>query len=101
VIVVMGHTGCGAIKGAIDNVQLGSLTGLLAKIRPAVIATNYSGERNSKNDEFVNAVSKTNIQQTISEIRKGSDLLTSMEKDGQIKIVSAMYYLNGGKVEFE
>jgi carbonic anhydrase len=101
VIVVMGHTGCGAIKGAIDNVQLGSLTGLLAKIRPAVSATNYSGERSSKNDEFVNAVSKTNIQQTISEIRKGSDLLTSMEKDGQIKIVSAMYYLNGGKVEFE
>ena len=55
----------------------------------------------SKNDEFVNAVSKTNIQQTISEIRKGSELLTSMEKDGKIKIVSAMYYLNGGKVEFE
>jgi carbonic anhydrase len=101
VIVVMGHTGCGAIKGAIDNVQLGSLTGLLAKIRPAVSATNYSGERSSKNDEFVNAVSKTNIQQTISEIRKGSELLTSMEKDGQIKIVSAMYYLNGGRVEFE
>jgi carbonic anhydrase len=100
VIVVMGHTGCGAIKGAIDNVQLGSLTGLLAKIRPAVSATNYSGERSSKNDDFVNAVSKTNIQQTISEIRKGSELLTSMEKDGQIKIVSAMYYLNGGKVEF-
>jgi carbonic anhydrase len=101
VIVVMGHTGCGAIKGAIDNVQLGSLTGLLAKIRPAVSATNYSGERSSKNDDFVNAVSKTNIQQTISEIRKGSELLTSMEKDGKIKIVSAMYYLNGGKVEFE
>jgi len=101
VIVVMGHTGCGAIKGAIDNVQLGSLTGLLAKIRPVVSATNYSGERSSKNDDFVNAVSKTNIQQTISEIRKGSELLTSMEKDGQIKIVSAMYYLNGGKVEFE
>jgi carbonic anhydrase len=101
VIVVMGHTGCGAIKGAIDNVQLGNLTGLLAKIRPVVSATNYSGERSSKNDDFVNAVSKTNIQQTISEIRKGSELLTSMEKDGQIKIVSAMYYLNGGKVEFE
>ena len=97
VIVVMGHTGCGAIKG----VELGSLTGLLAKIKPAVSATIYSGERNSKNDEFVNAVSKTNIQQTISEIRKGSELLTSMEKDGKIKIVSAMYYLNGGKVEFE
>ena len=101
VIVVMGHTGCGAIKGAIDHVELGSLTGLLAKIKPAISATNYSGERSSKNDDFVNAVSKTNIQQTMSEIRKGSDLLTSMEKDGKIKIVSAMYYLNGGKVEFE
>jgi carbonic anhydrase len=101
VIVVMGHTGCGAIKGAIDNVEMGNLTGLLSKIKPAITATNFSGERSSKNDDFVNAVSKTNIQQTISEIRKGSDLLTSMEKDGKIKIVSAMYYLNGGKVEFD
>ena len=101
VIVVMGHTGCGAIKGAIDNVEMGNLTGLLGKIKPAITATNFSGERSSKNDDFVNAVSKTNIQQTISEIRKGSDLLTAMEKDGKIKIVSAMYHLNGGKVAFE
>lgn len=61
VIVVMGHTSCGAIKGAIDNVVLGNLTGLLDKIKPAIIATSYSGERNSKNDEFVDAVAKMNV----------------------------------------
>jgi carbonic anhydrase len=101
VIVVMGHTACGAIKGAIDNVELGSLTGLLDKIKPAISATTYSGERSSKNDAFVDAVAKTNVQQTINEIRKGSTVLSSLEKEGKLKIVGAMYHLNGGKVEFE
>ena len=100
VIVVMGHTACGAIKGAIDNVELGSLTGLLDKIKPAISATTYSGERSSKNDAFVDAVAKTNVQQTINEIRKGSAVLSSLEKEGKLKIVGAMYHLNGGKVEF-
>jgi len=100
VIVVMGHTACGAIKGAIDNVELGSLTGLLDKIKPAISATTYSGERSSKNDSFVDAVAKTNVQQTINEIRKGSAVLSSLEKEGKLKIVGAMYHLNGGKVEF-
>jgi carbonic anhydrase len=54
-ILVMGHTGCGAIKGAIDNAELGNLTGLLAKIKPAVAATTYTGERTSKNYAFVDA----------------------------------------------
>ena len=101
VIVVMGHTACGAIKGAINNVELGSLTGLLNKIKPAISATTYSGERSSKNDAFVDAVAKTNVQQTINEIRKGSDVLSSLEKNGKLKIVGAMYFLNGGIVEFE
>ena len=101
VIVVMGHTACGAIKGAIDNVELGSLTGLLDKIKPAISATTYSGEKSSKNDGFVDAVAKTNVQQTIDEIRKGSTVLSSLEKEGKLKIVGAMYHLNGGKVEFE
>jgi carbonic anhydrase len=101
VIVVMGHTACGAIKGAIDNVELGRLTGLLDKIKPAISATTYSGERSSKNDGFVDAVAKTNVQQTINEIRKGSDVLSSLEKEGKLKIVGSMYHLNGGKVEFE
>ena len=101
VILVMGHTACGAIKGAIDNVELGSLTGLLDKIKPAISATTYSGERSSKNDAFVDAVAKTNVQQTINEIRKGSEVLSSLEKAGKLKIVGAMYHLKGGKVEFE
>jgi len=101
VILVMGHTACGAIIGAIDNVGLGSLTGLLDKIKPAISATTYSGERSSKNDAFVDAVAKTNVQQTINEIRKGSEVLSSLEKAGKLKIVGAMYHLNGGKVEFE
>ena len=101
VIIVMGHTACGAIKGAIDNVELGSLTGLLDKIKPAIGATKYSGERSSKNDEFVDAVARTNVLQTINELRNGSDVLSALEKKGSLKIVGAMYFLNGGKVEFE
>ena len=100
VILVMGHTGCGAIKGAIDHVELGNLTGLLAKIRPAVDETQYAGDRSSKNNEFVDAVAKTNVQRTIDAIRNGSNVLAPMEKDGKIKIVGAMYHLNGGAVEF-
>lgn len=101
VIIVMGHTACGAIKGAINNVVLGKLTGLLDKIKPAISATSYSGERSSSNDEFVNAVAKMNVLQTINDIRTGSDILRSLEKNGALKIVGAMYHLDGGKVEFE
>jgi carbonic anhydrase len=100
VVLVMGHTGCGAIKGAIDHVELGNLTGLLAKIRPAVDETQYTGDRSSKNYEFVDAVAKTNVRRTIDAIRNGSNVLAPMEKDGKIKIVGAMYHLNGGAVEF-
>jgi carbonic anhydrase len=100
VVLVMGHTACGAIKGAIDGAQLGNLTGLLNKIKPAVTATHYDGERTSKNDEFVDEVAKTNVRQTISEIRRRSDVLAALEKDGKIKIVGSMYNLVGGRVDF-
>jgi carbonic anhydrase len=93
----MGHTACGAIKCAINGVQLGSLTGLLDKIKPAISATKYTGERTSNNDEFVDAVAQTNVLQTVNEIRKGSEILSFLEQ----KIVGAMYHLKGGKVEFE
>src|SRR5512136_1767273 len=68
VVLVMGHTACGAIKGAIDNAQLGNLTGLLAKIKPAVQATTYTGERTSKNYAFVDAVARKNVELTLADI---------------------------------
>jgi carbonic anhydrase len=100
VVLVMGHTACGAIKGAIDNAELGNLTGLLAKIKPAVAATTYTGERTSKNYAFVNAVARKNIEITMADIRKDSPLLAQMESNGAIKIAGAMYNLETGVVDF-
>jgi carbonic anhydrase len=100
VVLVMGHTGCGAIKGAIDNVQLGNLTGLLAKIRPAVEATQYQGERSAKNYGFVDAVARKNVELTVIDIRHHSAVLADLETSGAIKIAGAMYSLESGRVEF-
>jgi carbonic anhydrase len=99
-ILVMGHTSCGAIKGAIDGVELGHLTGLLSKIKPAVAATSYSGDRSSKNAAFVDEVAKTNVLRTVNDIRQQSSVLSGLEKDGKIKVVGSMYHLVGGRVEF-
>lgn len=100
VLLVMGHTACGAIMGAIDKVQLGNLTSLLEKIRPAIEATKYDGERTSKNDTFVNAVARKNVELTIAGIRAKSPLLKELETKGSIKIVGAMYNLATAGVEF-
>lgn len=100
VILVMGHTACGAIKGAIDNVELGNLTGLLNKIKPAIETTQFDGEKSSKNERYVDAVAKNNVKHTIDEIRKNSEIINKLEKEGKIKIVGSMYNLNGGVVEF-
>jgi carbonic anhydrase len=100
VVCVMGHTACGAIKGAIDNVELGNLTGLLDKIKPAVQATSYSGERSSKNSAFVDTVARTNVQMTVDDVRKKSAVLAELERNGTIKIVGAMYNLQTSALEF-
>ncbi|WON76395.1 carbonic anhydrase family protein [Serratia sp. UGAL515B_01] len=100
VVLVMGHTGCGAVRGAIDNAQLGNLTGLLNKIKPAIDKTDYKGERVGSNYDFVDAVAKTNVEMTIEDIRKNSPVLKKLEEEGKIKIVGSMYHLTGGKVEF-
>ena len=100
VVLVMGHTSCGAIKGAIDNAELGNLTGLLAKIKPAVAATTYAGERTSKNYAFVDAVARKNVELTLANIRSGSPVLAGMESSGTIKIVGAMYNLQTGAIDF-
>jgi carbonic anhydrase len=100
VVLVMGHTACGAVKGAIDNAELGNLTALLAKIRPAVDATAYSGERSSKNYGFVDAVARKNVELTIASIRRDSPVLAEMEKSGAIRIAGSMYDLKTGVIEF-
>jgi carbonic anhydrase len=100
VVLVMGYTACGAIKGAIDNAELGNLTGLLAKIKPAVTATEYPGERTSKNYAFVDAVARKNVEITIANIRKDSPVLAAMESDGAIKIAGSMYNPETGLVDF-
>lgn len=100
VVLVMGHTACGAIKGAIDNAQLGNLTGLLAKIRPAVDATTYTGERSSKNYAFVDAVARRNVELTITNIRRDSPVLADLESSGAIRIAGAMYNLKTGVIDF-
>jgi carbonic anhydrase len=99
-ILVMGHTACGAIKGAIDEAELGHLTGLLQKIKPAIGATTFAGERTSKNAEFVDAVAKTNVRRTMDAIRRQSPILGDLEKQGRIAIAGSMYHLSGGRVEF-
>jgi carbonic anhydrase len=100
VVVVMGHTNCGAIKGAIDNVELGNLTGLLAKIKPAVVATKYEGDRSVKNYAFVDAVAKKNVELTIQQIREKSTVLRELEQTSAIKMSGAMYNLETAAVEF-
>lgn len=103
VIVVLGHTSCGAVKGACDDAKLGNLTTMLAKIKPAVEAVNEPSDqslRNSKNIDFVNDVAKKNVELTIDNIRKQSPVLQDMEDAGEIEIVGAMYDINDGSVTF-
>jgi carbonic anhydrase len=100
VVLVMGHTACGAIKGAIDNAELGNLTGLLMKIKPAVKATTFKGETSSKNVAYVNAVAQKNVELTMADIRKKSPVLAELESKGMIKIAGAMYDLETAKLNF-
>lgn len=100
VVLVMGHTRCGAVRGAIDNAELGNLTGLLDEIKPAIARTQYSGERTGSNYDFVDAVARKNVELTIENIRKNSPLLKELEEQKKIKIVGSMYHLAGGKVDF-
>lgn len=98
VVMVMGHTACGAIKGAIDNVRLGNLTLLLARFQNAVEATVFDGERTSKNSAFVDAVARTHVGQSIQLIRDRSPVLRDLEQQGRIAIVGSMYDLQTGRV---
>jgi carbonic anhydrase len=98
--LVLGHTACGAVKGAIDDVEMGNLTGLLARIKPAISATKFEGEKSSKNAAYVDAVARTNVVLGIEYTRRRSPILETLEKKGSIKITGAMYNLATGVVEF-
>ncbi len=100
-IVVLGHTNCGAIKGACDNVELGNLSKLLHHIKPAVAQeTSTKENRNGKNLEFVNEVAKLNVHHTVKEIMAGSDIIADLLKKGTIDMVPAMYDIATGEVSF-
>lgn len=103
ILVILGHTACGAVKGACDDAKLGNLTILLDKIKPAVNAVSEPSDnslRNSKNIDFVNRVAVKNVHMTIENTRNMSPVLKEMEDNGEIKIVGAMYDINNGKVTF-
>lgn len=100
-IVVLGHTKCGAIEGACDNIQLGHVTTLLNKVKPAItIETETKSERNSKNKKFVENVTKHNVTITVQQVKEQSPLLREMEQSGKIKIIGGLYDLDTGKVTF-
>jgi carbonic anhydrase len=100
VVLVFGHTACGAVKGAIDDVEMGNLTGLLARIKPAITATKFDGEKSSKNVAYVDAVARTNVVLALGNIRRRSPILEDLEKNGSIQIAGGMYDLATGMVEF-
>lgn len=102
-IVVLGHTSCGAVKGACDNAKMGNLTKLIEKITPAVNAVKEPKDqslRNSSNLDFVDTVAEKNVKLTIDRIHAESPILTEMEKSGEILIIGAMYDINTGVVNF-
>ncbi|MEO6941126.1 MAG: carbonic anhydrase family protein [Candidatus Kapaibacterium sp.] len=100
-VVVLGHTKCGAIEGACDNVMLGHVTTLLNKIKPAIAQeTQTRDERNGSNRSFVQNVTKKNVSLTVQLVREQSSILNQMEQQQQIKIVGGLHDIESGQVEF-
>jgi carbonic anhydrase len=101
IIVVLGHSKCGAVKGACDHVEMGNLTELLAKLQPAVYQEKETTtDRTSKNEIFVENVATINVKRSVKNIIERSFILEQMVDSGQIGIVGAMYNIETGKVEF-
>jgi len=100
-IVVLGHTKCGAVKGACDHVRLGNLTSLISAIEPAVeMEKETSDNRNSGNAEFVERVASLNVRKTVQDILERSAIIKEMVDAGEIGIIGGMYDVTTGKVEF-
>ena len=99
-IVVLGHSECGAIKGAVDDVRLGNLTAALSKIRPAVDATKADGDRTAKNSAFVQAVAVTNARLAAGKLLEESPIMKELVAQKQLRVVPAMHDVATGKVTF-
>lgn len=100
-ILVLGHTECGAIKGACDNAQLGNLTQTLSNLAPAVYAaTGAPGDRSSKNAAFVQAVSEQNVRLTVEALTDRSAVLRDLVRGNQLRVVGAMHDVGSGRVSF-
>lgn len=101
VIMVLGHENCGAVKSTIDDVKLGNITDMLAKIKPAVARTNedFEGEKSTKNKKYVHDVAVNNVLHTIDEIRRRSPYIKEKEDKGELKIIGAYYSLTDAKIE--
>ena len=100
-ILVLGHTGCGAIKGACDDVQFGHITSLLQKIKPSVQSEDtIKADRTSSNPEFVDAVAKLNVHNSVNQIINHSEVIRNMVAEGKLAIVPAMYNVATGHVSF-
>ncbi len=101
IIVVLGHSKCGAVKGACDHVEMGNLTGLLHKIQPAIQSEKTEiNNRNSSNAEFVEKVAQLNVAHTVSAIRERSPILNDLIASGQVGIIGGMHNLSNGEVTF-
>jgi carbonic anhydrase len=101
IIVVLGHTNCGAIKGACDQIEMGNLTTLLKKIRPSVVGEKTEQtDRTSANSNFVEKVTSINVSNTVQAIIEGSPILKVMIESGEIGIVGGIHNIATGKVEF-
>lgn len=100
-IVVLGHSKCGAVKGACDHVEMGNLTELLSKIQPAIYQEKTTTtDRSSKNSEFVENVAEINVKRNVKSILDRSDILKQMVENGEIGIIGAMHNLETGEVTF-
>lgn len=100
-VLVLGHQHCGAVKGAIEDVRIGNMGQMLAKIKPAIaMCADYEGDKTSANEAYVRSVTEQNVRNTLNQIRERSQILRQMEAAGEIAMVGAYYCLEVGQVYF-
>ncbi len=100
-VLVMGHSDCGAVIAAIDGAELGNITAMLENIKPAIDSlADYKGDKTSANPDFVHKVTVRNIEISIEDIRKRSPVIENLEKEGKVKIAGALYDMKTGAITF-